>query len=127
MLEGVFMEGHAFFKGTFHARSHFQGRSCVFQVDLPCQRLFSRKVGAFSWGPSMLEADFMEGGRDFMGTFRAWGHKGKGTSVMLMPCAPPEVEIKNLWRDFRKVAEYIKGNREWLLPLLGYKSTEGIE
>ena len=47
--------------------------------------------------------------------------------MMLMPCAPPEVEIKNLWWDFRKVAEYIKGNREWLLPLLGYKSTEGIE
>ena len=58
---------------------------------------------------------------------RILGHKEKGTSVMLMPCAPPEVEIKNLWRDFRKVAEYIKGNREWLLPLLGYKSTEGIE
>ena len=74
MLGADFMEGRRIFKGTFHARSHFQGRSCVFQVDLPCQRLFSRKVGAFSWGPSMLEADFMEGGRDFMGTFRAWGH-----------------------------------------------------
>ena len=51
----------------------------------------------------------------------------KGRDLRLGLSAPPEVEIKNLWRDFRKVAEYIKGNREWLLPLLGYKSTEGIE
>ena len=56
--------------------------------------------------------------------------KENGQTVVsddLSALAPPEVEIKNLWRDFRKVAEYIKGNREWLLPLLGYKSTEGIE
>ena len=56
--------------------------------------------------------------------------KQSGQTVIsnnLSALAPPEVEIKNLWRDFRKVAEYIKGNREWLLPLLGYKSTEGIE
>ena len=27
MLEGVFQEGHAFFKGTFHAGGRFHGRS----------------------------------------------------------------------------------------------------
>ena len=32
--------------------------------------------------------------------------------------APPTVEILNLWRDFRKVVEFIDGNREWLLPIL---------
>jgi hypothetical protein len=36
----------------------------------------------------------------------------------LSALAPPEVELQNLWRDFRRVAEYIQGNREWLLPLL---------
>jgi hypothetical protein len=45
---------------------------------------------------------------------RGLGHKGKGTSVMLMPCAPPKVELKNLWWDFRKVVNYIELNREWL-------------
>jgi hypothetical protein len=48
-------------------------------------------------------------------TFRAWGHKGKGTSVMLMPCAPLKVEFKNLWWDFRKVVDYIQRNEKWLL------------
>ncbi len=61
MPGAVFPEGPALFRGTFHARSHFPGRSCVFQGDLPCQEPFSRKVGAVSGGPSMLEAVFLEG------------------------------------------------------------------
>ena len=39
----------------------FPGRSVPFQGDLPCQRPVSRKVGAFSGGPSMPEACFPEG------------------------------------------------------------------
>ncbi len=41
--------------------------------DLPCWRLISWKVGAFSWEPSMPEADFMEGWCFFMVTFHARG------------------------------------------------------
>ena len=44
MLEAVFKEGSAFFRGTFHARGRFPGRSCTFPGDLPCWRPFSRKV-----------------------------------------------------------------------------------
>ena len=44
MPEAIFPEGPAIFRGTFHARSHFPGRSRVFQGDLPCQKPFSRKV-----------------------------------------------------------------------------------
>ena len=36
MLGAIFPEGPALFRGTFHARGHFPGRSCVFQGDLPC-------------------------------------------------------------------------------------------
>jgi hypothetical protein len=54
----------------------------------------------------------------FVGTFRAWGHKGKGTSVMLMPCAPLTVEMLNLWDDFRNVVAFIDENQEWLLKML---------
>jgi hypothetical protein len=32
--------------------------------------------------------------------------------------APPEVELLNLWRDFRKVVEFIDQNNEWLHPML---------
>ena len=32
--------------------------------------------------------------------------------------APPEVELLNLWRDFRKVVEFIDRNNEWLHPML---------
>ena len=70
----VFPEGPAFFRGTFHARSHFPGRSCVFQGDLPCQSPFSWKVLPFSGGPSMLGAIFPEGPAFFRGTFHARGH-----------------------------------------------------
>ena len=44
MLGAIFPEGPALFRGTFHARGRFPGRSCVFQGDLPCQGPFSRKV-----------------------------------------------------------------------------------
>ena len=74
MPGAVFPEGPALFRGTFHARGHFPGRSCVFQGDLPCQGPFSRKVLRFSGGPSMLEAIFPEGPALFRGTFRDRGH-----------------------------------------------------
>ena len=45
MPGAVFPEGPAFFRGTFHARGRFSGRSCAFQGNLPCQEPFSRKVG----------------------------------------------------------------------------------
>jgi hypothetical protein len=32
--------------------------------------------------------------------------------------AHPSVELLNLWRDFKKVAEFIDDNKDWLLPLL---------
>ena len=65
--------------------------------------------------PSGPGAVFPEGLVLSVGTLRAWGHKGKGTSVMLMPCAPLKVEFKNLWWDFRKVVDYIQRNEKWLL------------
>ncbi len=65
--------------------------------------------------PSGFRAVFPEGLVLSVGTFRAWGHKGKGTSVMLMPCAPLKVELKNLWLEFRKVVDYTQRNEKWLL------------
>ncbi len=91
MLEAIFPEGPALFRGTFHARSHFPGRSCAFPGDLPCQRPFSRKVLRFSGGPSMPEADFMEGRCFFMGTFHARG-RFPGRSCVFqgdLPCQGP--------------------------------------
>ena len=82
------MEGPAFFVGTFHARGRFPGRSVLFRGDLPCQRPFSWKVGAFSGEPFILEADFMEGRRIFKGTFHARG-RFHGRSVLFhgdLPC-----------------------------------------
>ena len=73
MPEAYFPEGQCLFRGTFHARGLFPGRSAPFQGDLPCQRPVSRKVGAFSGGPSMPEACFPEGRRLFRGTFHARG------------------------------------------------------
>jgi hypothetical protein len=32
--------------------------------------------------------------------------------------APPTVEILNLWRDFRKVVDFIDGNWEWLSAIM---------
>ena len=61
MLVPVFPEGPAFFRGTFHARGRFSGRSCVFPGDLPCQGPFLRKALRFSGGPSMLVPVFPEG------------------------------------------------------------------
>ena len=73
MPGAIFPEGPALFRGTFHASARFPGRSCVFQGDLPCQRLILWKVGAFSWGPSMPGAVFPEGPAFFRGTFHARG------------------------------------------------------
>ena len=73
MLGAISPEGPALFRGTFHARSHFPGRSCDFQGDLPCQGLFFRKVLRFSGGPSMPGAIFPEGPAFFKGTFHARG------------------------------------------------------
>ena len=91
MLEPVFLEGPAFFRGTFHARAHFSGRSCVFPGDLPCQKPFSRKVLRFSGGPSMLGAIFPEGPAFFRGTFHARSHF-PGRSCLFpgdLPCQEP--------------------------------------
>ncbi len=73
MPEGVFMEGRRIFVVTFHARGRFHGRSALFHGDLPCWRLISRKVGAFSWGPSMPGAVYMEGRCFFVVTFHTRG------------------------------------------------------
>ena len=91
MPEAVFPEGRRFFRGTFHARGHFPGRSCVFQGDLPCQSPFSRKVLPFSGGPSMPEAVFPEGPAFFRGTFHARG-RFPGRSCAFpgdLPCQSP--------------------------------------
>ena len=61
MPGAVFLEGPAFFPGTFHARGRFPGRSCLFHGDLPCQGSFSWKVLPFPRGPSMPGAVFLEG------------------------------------------------------------------
>ncbi len=61
MPGAIFLEGPAFFRGTFHARGHFPGRFWCFQWDLPCQIPFSWKVLPFSGGPSMPGAIFLEG------------------------------------------------------------------
>ena len=70
MLGAIFLEGSAFFRGTFHARAHFSGRSALFPGDLPCQGLFSWKVLRFSGGPSMPGAIFLEGSAFFRWTNR---------------------------------------------------------
>jgi hypothetical protein len=42
--------------------------------------------------------------------------------------APLKVELLNLWRDFRKVVQFIDDNEKWLKPLLAIiQKTEGIE
>ena len=91
MPEAVFPEGRRFFRGTFHARGCFPGRSCVFPGDLPCQGPFLRKVGAIPGGPSGPEAVFPEGRRHSGGTFHARGCFS-GRSVPLqgdLPCQEP--------------------------------------
>ena len=91
MLGAVFLEGPAFFRGTFHARGRFPGRSCVFQGDLPCYRSFSWKVLRFSGGPSMLEVVFLEGPAFFRGTFHARSHFPGRSCVFPgdLPCQGP--------------------------------------
>ena len=89
MPEACFPEGRCLFRGTFHARGLFPGRSAPFQGDLPCQRPVSRKVGAFSGGPSMPEAYFPEGRRLFRGTFHARGlFPGRSRHYFWGPATP---------------------------------------
>ena len=50
-----------------------------------------------------------------------YGEKENGQTAdydNLSALAPPTVEILNIWRDFRKVVDFIDGNREWIVPLL---------
>ena len=91
MPGAIFLEGPAFFRGTFHARGHFPGRSCVFPGDLPCQGPFSWKVLRFSGGPSMPGAIFLEGPALFRGTFHARGHFPGRSCVFPgdLPCQGP--------------------------------------
>ena len=87
----IFPEGPVLSRGTFHARGCFPGRSCAFQGDLPCWRLFSRKVLRFSGGPSMPEAVFPEGPALFRGTFHA-SARFPGRSCVFpgdLPCQCP--------------------------------------
>ena len=49
--------------------SFFAASAQPISSDLPCWRLILWKVLRFSWGPSMLEADFMEGRCFFVVTF----------------------------------------------------------
>ena len=87
----IFPEGPVLSRGTFHARGCFPGRSCAFQGDLPCWRLFSRKVLRFSGGPSMPEAVFPEGPALFRGTFHA-SARFPGRSCVFpgdLPCQKP--------------------------------------
>lgn len=42
------------------------------------------------------------------------GGKTKTGGNVAVRLAPPEVEILNLWNDFRKVVEFPEINREWL-------------
>ena len=76
MAEPIFLEGPAFFRGTFHARGRFPGRSCLFPGDLPCQSPFSRKVLRFSGGPSMPGAIFPEGSCPSALSLRYFGTPG---------------------------------------------------
>ena len=86
-----FLEGPAFFSGTFHGRAHFPGRSCLFPGDLPRQRPFSWKVLPFSGGPSMPGASFLEGSGVFSGTFHARSHFPGRSCVFQgdLPCQGP--------------------------------------
>ena len=94
----VFPEGPVIFKGTFHARGCFSGRSCVFQGDLPCQEPFSRKVLCFSGGPSMLGAIFPEGGCRFGWTFRdRGGFSGRSANGLANGTANGSAKRTALW------------------------------
>ena len=53
--------------------SFFAASAQPISSDLPCQRPFLRKVLRFLGGPSIPEADFMEGRCFFVGTFHARG------------------------------------------------------
>ena len=72
-ISALFKEGPGFFVWTFQDFGDFQGRSGLFPVDLPRFRPFSRKVRAFSCGPSKVSALFKEGPDFFLGTFQDFG------------------------------------------------------
>ena len=98
MLGAIFPEGPVIFKGTFHARSHFPGRSCLFPGDLPCQGPFSRKVLRFSQGPSMPGAIFPEGPALFRGTFHARGRfPGRSANGLANGTANGSAKRTALW------------------------------
>ena len=61
MPEACFPEGRCLFRGTFHARGLFPGRSAPFQGDLPCQRPVSRKVPTLFLGTSHAGTVFSVG------------------------------------------------------------------
>ena len=56
-----FPEGRCLYRGTFHARGLFPGRSAPFQGDLPCQRLVSRKVPTLFLGTSHVGTVYLVG------------------------------------------------------------------
>ena len=61
MPEACFPEGRRLFRGTFHTRGLFPGRSAPFQGDLPCQRPVSRKVPTLFLGTSHAGTVFSVG------------------------------------------------------------------
>ena len=61
MPEACFPEGRRLFRGTFHARGLFPGRSGPFQGDLPCQRPVSRKVPTLFLGTSHAGTVYLVG------------------------------------------------------------------
>ena len=71
--------------------SFFAASAQPISSDLPCWRPIPRKVLRFCRGPSMPEADFMEGRRFFRGTFHARG-RFHGRSALFhwdLPCQRP--------------------------------------
>ena len=61
MPEACFPEGRRLFRGTFHARGLFPGRSAPFQGDLPCQGPISRKVPTLFLGTSHVGTVYLVG------------------------------------------------------------------
>ena len=49
---------------------------------------------------------------------RKWYYKKRTTSLPSVSLAPESEAMLNLWRDFRKVVQFIDENKVWLMPLL---------
>lgn len=86
--------------------------------------LFLRFVPGFVRGPAALSEDFAPGPEDRSSGFRfrplregRWLLGKKSGDLAAAGLAPLRVEFKNLWRDFRKVVDYIQRNEKWLLPM----------